>query len=159
MQQKSSPDIKTEEVLYPIKDLAADTLRFPEEKHLKNVKQLTFGGNNAEAYFSFDNKSLVFQSDYANWGVECDQIFYFDLATGDMKQKPKMVSTGLGRTTCAYFMPGNKEMVYASTHLKDVKCPEKPPHIKGKYLWPVYESFDIFTADKNGKIIKQLTNT
>ncbi len=157
--QNSTPDIKTGEVLYKTASTAADTLRFPEEKHLRNIKQLTFGGNNAEAYFSFDNKSLVFQSDYRNWGVECDQIFYFDLADGSMKQKPKMVSTGLGRTTCAYFMPGNQEMVYASTHLKDVKCPEKPPHIRGKYLWPVYESFDIFTTDKTGKIIKQLTNT
>src|SRR5690349_283619 len=62
------------------KDTLSAELQFPEEKHLKNVKQLTFGGNNAEAYFSFNNKSIVFQSDYKNWGVECDQIFFFDLA-------------------------------------------------------------------------------
>ncbi|RYD76595.1 MAG: hypothetical protein EOP53_14430 [Sphingobacteriales bacterium] len=141
------------------KDTLSAELQYPQEKHLKNVKQLTFGGNNAEAYFSFDNKSLTFQSDYEKWGVQCDQIFFFDLATGDMKQKPAMVSIGKGRTTCSYFMPGNEKIIYASTHLKDVKCPEKPPHIKGKYLWPVYESFDIFVADKSGKIIKQLTNS
>ena len=100
----------------------SDTLRYPQEKHLKNVRQLTFGGNNAEAYFSFDNKKIVFQSDYAQWGVSCDQIFVADLAKSDMRNKPpRMISTSQGRTTCSYFMPGNKTFVYASTHLGHTK--------------------------------------
>lgn len=128
------------------------------EKHLKNIKQLTFGGDNAEAYFSFDNKKLVFQSNFKDWGVKCDQIFVFDLE--NPKQKPPMVSTGLGRTTCSYFMPGDTTIIYASTHLKGKACPPEPqPRSDGKYLWPIYDSFDIFEADLKGNIIRQLTNS
>ena len=90
---------------------------YPQEKHLENVKQLTFGGDNAEAYFSFDSQKITFQSNNKAWGVDCDQIFYFDLKKGDMSQtRPPMVSTSKGRTTCSYFLPGDKKIVYASTH-------------------------------------------
>lgn len=131
------------------------------EKHLKNIRQLTFGGNNAEAYWSFDSKKLVFQSDYKGFGVECDQIFYFDVEEAAKDTlKPKMLSTGMGRTTCSYFMEGDQQIVYASTHLKHKKCPPVPEHrADGKYLWAIYPEFDIFVADLNGKIKKQLTNT
>jgi Tol biopolymer transport system component len=130
------------------------------ETHLSNMHQLTYGGNNAEAYFSFDNKQLVFQSDYEVWGVKCDQIFSFDIASAERDTlKPKMLSTGLGRTTCSYFMPGNKSILYASTHLADSACPPVPEYVPGgPYLWPIYAGYDIFVADLNGNITSQLTN-
>src|SRR5690606_24642257 len=116
---------------------ASDSLLLhPEEmKYLKNIKQLTFGGNNAEAYWSFDDSMLVFQSDYAEWGNECDQIFYVNWKTDDLKsQAPKRISTGLGRTTCSYFLPGNKTFVYGSTHLGGESCPPVPERrADGKY--------------------------
>ena len=135
-----------------------DSLIYPEEKHFKSIRQVTFGGDNAEAYWSFDDKQLVFQSNYENWGVGCDQMFLMDADETFKDKQPPMVSTGKGRTTCAYFMPNNKHIVYASTHLKDEACPEVPLRNNGKYVWPVYDSFDIFVADLEGNITKQLTN-
>ena len=83
-------------------EATANTLIYPNEKHFKNMRQLTFGGDNAEAYWSFDDSKLVMQSNYDKWDLECDQIFYFDVNSADLKaNKPKMLSTGLGRTTCA----------------------------------------------------------
>ncbi len=136
-------------------------LLHPEEmKYLKNIKQLTFGGNNAEAYWSFDDNHLVFQSDYKEWGVNCDQIFVTDWRNDDLKSnKPQMVSTGMGRTTCSYYLPDNKTIVYGSTHLGGKDCPPVPERrADGKYVWPIYPSFDIFTADLDGNIIAQLTS-
>lgn len=128
------------------------------EPHLTNLRQLTFGGDNAEAYFSFDNKSIVFQSNNKQWGVECDQIFYSKIdELNQHSGKPAMLSTGLGRTTCSYFMPGDSTMLYASTHLGAKECPPSP-ETNGAYLWPIYNTFDIFVSDKSGKIIKQLTS-
>ena len=131
-----------------------------EMKYLRNIKQLTFGGNNAEAYWSFDDEMLVFQSDYAAWGAKCDQIFYTHWKTDNLKNNPpKRLSTGLGRTTCAYFLPGNESIVYASTHLGGENCPPVPERrADGKYVWPIYDSYDIFTADINGNLITQLTD-
>jgi Tol biopolymer transport system component len=141
---------------------ASDSLLLhPEEmKYLKNIKQLTFGGNNAEAYWSFDDSKLVFQSDFAKWGNSCDQMFYLDWKKDDLSQNtPARLSTGLGRTTCAYFLPGDKTIVYASTHLVDPACPPVPERrADGKYVWPIYPSFDIFTADMKGNILSQLTH-
>ena len=131
-----------------------------EMKYLRNIKQLTFGGNNAEAYWSFDDEMLVFQSDYSGWGAECDQIFYTNWKTDDLKNNmPQRLSTGLGRTTCSYFLPGNQSIVYASTHLGGDDCPPVPERrADGKYVWPIYDSYDIFTADMEGNILEQLTN-
>ncbi len=130
------------------------------EKHLKNVKQLTFGGDNAEAYFSPNGKQLTFQSNFATWGLSCDQIFLLDIQKQlkDSTIKPSLISTGKGRTTCSYFMPGGKQILYASTHASNDSCPPVP-HIKGKYIWAIYNSFDIYVADLKGKIVKQLTNS
>jgi len=134
---------------------------YPQEKHLTNIKQLTFGGDNAEAYWSFDGKKLVFQATNPAWDLSCDQIFTMnisdDLSDGS---KPQLISTGLGRTTCSYFLPGDSTIVYSSTHLGSKDCPEVPKKEDhgGKYVWPVYETFDIFVADVNGKMVKQLTN-
>jgi TolB protein len=135
-----------------------DTLRYAQEIHLKNLRQLTFGGDNAEAYFSFSGQELVFQVTNKNWGLECDQIFYMPI-TGYTGEKPPMASTGKGRTTCAYFMPGDESMLYASTHLADENCPPPPVPIQGKYVWPIYNTFNIFVADRQGNIIKQLTDS
>ncbi len=136
------------------------SLLYPDETHFKNIKQLTFAADNAEAYWSFDNSKVVFQSNNPAWGVQCDQIYVFDLATADMANKiPNLISTGKGRTTCAYFMPGDTTIVYASTHLGDEACPPVPERIPGgKYLWPIYATYDIFVADLEGNITAQLTN-
>jgi len=133
---------------------------YSQEKHFKNLTQLTFGGDNAEAYFSPNGKLASFQSNNKKWGLQCDQIFLLDIAAAakDTTYKPKMVSTGKGRTTCSYIMPNGKDILYASTHLANDSCPPVP-EIKGKYLWAVYNSFDIFVANNKGKIIKQLTNS
>ncbi len=134
-----------------------DTLRYPQEKHLANLRQLTFGGDNAEAYFSFDDEQLVFQATNKSWGVECDQIYHMPLS-GTQGKQPPLLSTGKGRTTCSFFMPGNQQILYASTHLESEDCPESPRTIGGKYVWPVYASFDIFVSDLQGNIVQQLTN-
>jgi TolB protein len=131
------------------------------EKHFKNLTQLTFGGDNAEAYFSPDDKFVSVQITNKTKHIECDQIFKFDLKKSiSLKEKynPKLISTGEGRTTCSYVMPNNKDILYASTHLGGKACPPVP-EIKGKYLWAIYPEFDIFVANKKGEIIKQLTNS
>lgn len=137
---------------------ADDSLIFPEEKHFKAIKQITFGGDNAEAYWSFDDKQIVFQSNYKEWGMECDQMFLMNVNETFADSKPPMISTGMGRTTCAYFLPDNKHFVYGSTHLVDKECPEVPLRKNGNYVWPVYDSFDIFVSDLEGNITGQLTN-
>jgi TolB protein len=131
-----------------------------QEKHLSNIRQLTFGGDNAEAYFSPNGKNLSFQSNNKNWGLECDQIFDLNIekAAKDSNYKPTRISNGFGRTTCSYFMPNGKDILYASTHLGSHVCPTTEI-IKGKYLWGVFDDFDIFIANKKGKQKRQLTDT
>lgn len=134
----------------------------PKETHLHNLRQLTFGGDNAEAYFSPDGKWLTFQSNNKAWGLECDQIFAMNIkaASRDSTYRPQLISTGDGRTTCSYFMPDGKHILFASTHKSGKPCPPSPDLRKdGKYLWSIYESFDIFVADLKGNIVKQLTDT
>lgn len=140
-------------------DPAADSLKYEDEVHLRNVRQLTSGGNNAEAYFSFDGQKLVFQSDYSGWNVNCDQIFFTRLSEGPMhKRRPEMLSTGQGRTTCSYFMPGDSTIVYSSTHAQQLQCPEVPERRQGDaYVWPIYDTYDIYTADLQGNILDTLT--
>lgn len=135
-------------------------VHYPEETHLSNVRQLTNGGDIAEAYWSFDDSKLVFQAKYDKWNAECDQIFVADWANDDLiNTQPSLVSTGLGRTTCSYFLPGDSTIVYASTHLADSACPPTPDKREdGKYVWPIYPTFDIFVADLEGNIIQQLTD-
>jgi len=125
---------------------------FEGEKHLTNIRMLTDDGENAEAYLSFDEQKLIFQATVDD--LKCDQIFTMNL-DGSNKQ---MVSTGKGRTTCAYYLPGDVEIVYASTHLADEKCPPPPDRSKG-YVWKLYDSFDIFSANADGDNIARLTNS
>ena len=124
----------------------------PQEKHLRNVRQLTFGGQNAEAYFSADGKQLIYQSSHGD--VKCDQIFTMNIDGSDQR----MVSTGKGRTTCSFFYPDGKKILYASTHLANAECPPRPDFSKG-YVWAVYAGYDIFTAKPDGSELKQLTTT
>jgi TolB protein len=141
--------------------VAADTLKYPDESHFKNMQQLTFGGDNAEAYWSYDNKWLIFQKTAIKEGIPCDQMYIGKVPTGKgEKFEPKLVSTGKGRVTCGFFMKDGKHVIYASTHLGGGECPPTPDRAKygNKYIWPLYSSFDIFMADLNGKIVKQLTN-
>src|SRR5712692_10288418 len=132
-------------------------LTLPEEKHLKNVRQLTFGGQNAEAYFSLDDKMLIFQ--HQGTGVPCDQIYTMPVDTADGKPAtPRLVSTGKGRTTCSYFFPSGDRILFSSTHAASAECPPRPDYSKG-YVWPVYDGYDIYTAKPDGSDLKQLTNT
>jgi len=139
----------------------SDTLLYPEEKHFKNSQQVTFGGDNAEAYWSFDGKSVVFQRTSVKDGIPCDQIYYGKLPTKGATFDYKLVSTGKGRTTCAFFTKDKKNIIYASTHEGSDACPPVPDRSKygNKYIWPIYNSFDIYMTDLNGKIKKKLTNT
>lgn len=136
----------------------SDSVLFPGEKHFKSIKQITFGGDNAEAYWSFDDKQIVFQSNNKKWNVSCDQMFLMNVGETFETKIPPMVSTGKGRTTCSYFLPDNKHIIYASTHLGSEQCPETPMKKDGKYIWPIYDTYDIFVADLQGNITGQLTN-
>ena len=123
-----------------------------QEVHLSNFRQLTDGGENAEAYFSHDGTRLIFQS--TRDSVPCDQIFTMKIDGTDLRR----VSNGTGRTTCGYFLPGNERIVYASTHERGAACPARPDFSRG-YVWPVYESYDIYAANADGSGITPLTRT
>lgn len=124
----------------------------PDEVHLRNLRQMTFGGENAEAYWSPDGKRLILQ--HGGEGVPCDQEYVVDVATGAATR----VSTGKGRTTCGYFYEGGQRILYASTHLDSPDCPPPPDFSKG-YVWPLYKGYDIFTARADGTDLKRLTDT
>ena len=136
----------------PYETRSTVSLQVSSEKHLRNVRQLTFGGENAEAYFSGDGHQLIFQS--KRDGRECDQIYTMNAQDGS---NVRLVSTGAGRTTCSYFFPGQKRILYSSTHLGGTVCPPKPDYSRG-YVWPVYPSYDIFTARRDGSRLKRLTS-
>lgn len=138
----------------------ADEHIHSDEQHFKNLHQMTFGGSNAEAYFSFDNSQLVFQAKNPDWEVECDQIFLMNLAeTYSNEKMPPRLSTGKGRTTCSYFLPGDSLILYSSTHLGGDPCPPEPERrVGGRYSWPIYRTFDIFIADLEGNTVAQLTD-
>ena len=136
------------------------TTRYPQEKHLVNIKQLTFGGDNAEAYFSFDNSMIVFQAKNPEWNAPCDQIYVFPFKDGIMSNEiPQLISEGLGRTTCSFFMPGDKTVLYASTKSGGDECPPDPEKREdGKYVWPIYPDFDIYIADLKGNVVDTLVS-
>ena len=128
---------------------AARDLAAPGEVHLKNVRQLTFGGDNAEAYWAFGGDRLILQTNKSPY--KCDQIEVLTLADGTSK----LVSTGKGRTTCAYFLQGDREIIYASTHEHATECPTPPDMSKG-YVWGLFE-FDIYKANADGSNLRNLT--
>ena len=133
--------------------LAAESAPAPDarEKHLANVRQLTFGGENAEAYWSADGKQLIYQSKHGDMG--CDQIFTMDQDGGNVKR----VSNGDGRCTCSYFFPDGKRVLYASTHLEGKACPPSPDYSKG-YVWKLYAGYEIFTANRDGSDVRRITS-
>ena len=124
----------------------------PGEAHFRNVRQLTFGGENAEAYWSNDGTKLILQSKRPPF--ECDQIFVIDLQTGE----ETLVSTGKGRTTCAYFLQGDDGIVYSSTHLGGDACPDPVFRVRGKYVWAIYDTYDVFTAKPDGSGLTRITD-
>ncbi len=125
----------------------------PAEPHLANIRQLTFGGDNAEAYWSWDDRQLIYQM-RGRMGLPADQIFVMSWdGTGE-----HLVSTGKGRTTCAYFLPGDREIVYASTHHLGDAAPEPPPPTPGKYTWPLFD-YDIYRANADGSGLRLLTRS
>ena len=127
-----------------------EVYKLESEKHLTNIRMLTEGGENAEAYLSFDEHKLIFQATVCE--LKCDQIYLMNV-DGSKKQ---LVSTGNGRTTCSYFLPGDERIIYSSTHLADSDCPALPDRTKG-YVWQLYDSFDIFSANADGTDVTPLT--
>jgi Tol biopolymer transport system component len=125
-----------------------------EEKHLANVRKITSvpGALNAEAYFSFDGKKLIFQS--TRPPHKCDQIYTMNLDGSDVR----LVSTGTGRTTCAYFLTGDSRILYASTHEGAPDCPP-PPDMSQGYVWAVYDDYDLYSARADGTDLRKLTRS
>ena len=129
-----------------------DPYRMDGEKHLKNIKMLTDKGENAEAYLSFDEQKLIFQSNRGE--LPCDQIFIMGTDGSDIT----LVSNGEGKTTCSYFLPGDTAIIYASTFGADKDCPSPPDMSKG-YVWKLYQTFDIYMAEPDGSNLKKMTDT
>jgi len=140
---------------------AAASLQFPGETHLANIRQITFGGQNAEAYFSADDKQLIFQHQGQFYDppsnapvgpdVPCDQQYTIalDAAGGTAQPTPKMVSNGRGRTTCGYFFPAGDRILYSSTFSGGAACPPPPDYSQG-YVWPIYDTYSIYAAKPDG---------
>jgi Tol biopolymer transport system component len=127
-------------------------LALAQPSYIGEIRQLTHGGENAEAYWAPDGKRIIFQS--TRQPYKCDQEFIMNADGSDQH----LVSTGKGRTTCGYFLPDNKHIIYASTHLAGDACPKDPDRSKG-YVWGVFPEYDIFLATDDGKIEKRLTDT
>ncbi|CAN5142855.1 hypothetical protein BH18GEM1_BH18GEM1_03630 [soil metagenome] len=123
-----------------------------EAAFLANIRQLTFEGQNAEAYFGPDNERLIFQATPDS--LSCDQIFTMR-ADGSGKG---MVSTGRGVTTCGYFFyPAGDRVLFSSTHLAGGACPPRPDYGRG-YVWPIHPGYDVFTSAPDGSDLRRLTN-
>ena len=122
------------------------------ERHLANIRQLTFGGENAEAYFSSDGSRLIYQSTRADY--PCDQIFTMKIDGTGVRR----VSAGTGRTTCGYYYPGGRDLLFASTHETSKECPPKPSFARG-YVWPIYPGYEIYRADADGSNLRPLTRS
>ncbi|MGH7566368.1 MAG: TolB family protein [Gemmatimonadota bacterium] len=135
-------------------DAAVELLPEPgEEPYLANIRQLTFEGQNAEAYFSPDDERLIFQA--TTDSLSCDQIYTMQVDGSDKR----MVSTGAGVTTCAYWTyPDASGIVYSSTHLADSTCPPRPDYSRG-YVWPIHPGYDVFGAGPTGGDLVRLTDS
>jgi Tol biopolymer transport system component len=134
----------------PAADAASSVVPATGERHLASLRQITFGGDNAEAYFSRDGKRLIFQS--TRDGRACDQQFTMKVDGSDVHR----VSTGGGKTTCGYFFDGDRRIFFASTHAADTACPPRPDPSKG-YVWGL-DPYDIYTANDDGTNLRRLTN-
>jgi Tol biopolymer transport system component len=130
---------------------AVDSLIHPEEVHFENLRQLTFGGQNAEAYWSVDDEWIIFQA--TPRGGSCDQQYVMRPDGSELR----LVSTGEGRTTCGYFIPGTEKIVYGSTHLASDECPPDPDMSQG-YVWGLFPGYDVFVSDVDGSNLTRLTD-
>ena len=131
---------------------AQGTLHDERETRLSDVRQLTFGAENAEAYFSPDGSELVLQSNRAPY--ECDQIYRMPITD---PAAMTLVSTGQGRTTCGYFSADGRRVIYSSTHAADSQCPAPPDRSRG-YVWPIYDTYQIYSAAPDGTDLVALTD-
>jgi Tol biopolymer transport system component len=129
----------------------ADSLLFPGERHLRNPRQLTFEGNNAEAYFSRDGRKLIFQRQVDGQNA-CDQQFVINTDGSGLRR----VSNGKGRTTCGYFHDDDRRILYSSTHEHSSECPAPPDHSQG-YVWPLGR-FEIYSQPVEGGEPTHLTS-
>lgn len=129
-------------VLSPIFSAAQELIK-PREIHFNNMRQLTFGGENAEAYFSGDDTRLIFQSTRDEF--ECDQIYSMNIDGSDVR----LISSGLGRTTCPFYHPADNSIIYASTIRADSLCPT-PPSMSEGYVWAIFPGYDNYYADPDG---------
>jgi Tol biopolymer transport system component len=145
----AAPEVEPEQAEPERANASVTRTPLPEERHFAALRQLTFGGENAEAYLSFAEDQLIFQS--TRDGLGCDQIFTMRLDGGDSR----MISSGKGRTTCAYFLPGDDKVIYASTHAAADDCLPNPDRSKG-YVWKLYDEFDIYVANADGSDVKVL---
>jgi TolB protein len=134
--------------------LAGPAVIHPGERHFHNLRQITFGGQNAEGYWGPDGRQIVYQGMNEAEGVPCDQEYVVDLATG----RRRRVSNGKGRVTCGYLYDGGKRVLYASTYLAAPACPPPPDYSKG-YVWPMYAGYDIVTHAVDGSGFRRLTDT
>jgi TolB protein len=148
-------------------DNATASLAYLGERHLANVHQLTFGGESAEAYFSADDKYLIFQHQGQFYdphthspvgpNVPCDQMYTMPVSTTPGKAAiPKMISNGQGCTTCGYFFPSGQRVLYSSTFAGSPACPPLPDFSQG-YVWPIYSTYTIYTAKPGGSDVRPLT--
>src|SRR6266545_4297390 len=159
-------------LLFPGMNRAADQQKKPgtnmearsTERHLAHIRQLTFGRQNAEAYFSFAGNKLIFQSTN-NWmkdsyaatlkpadaGLGCYQMYVMDLESDTVR----LVSTGMGATTCGYFFPGDRRVLYSSTHASGPNCPPKAKR-EGAYRWAL-DDYDLYAVRIDGQEMQRLT--
>jgi Tol biopolymer transport system component len=150
--ERSSPPAAQARAAGPA--LAGPAVIHPDEKHFRNLRQITFGGQNAEGYWSPDGQKIVYQRMDEAEGVMCDQAYVFDLASGESRR----VSNGKGRVSCAYFADGGRRVLYASTHLADAACPPPADHSKG-YAWPMVQGYDIVSHALDGSGFRRVTDT
>lgn len=129
-----------------------DDLLLPGEEHLAHLWMLTAGGQNAEGYWGFAGNRLVLQRRERDLGIDCDRIFVTDADTGALKQ----ISNSRGVTTCSYFLPGDEQIVYASTQSHQEGCPP-PPDMSQGYTWMVHPEYEIYVHDLASGSEKALT--
>src|ERR1700694_2782838 len=121
------------------------------EAHLRNIRQLTSGGQNAEAYFSRSGRQITFQRQASDTGG-CDQQFVMNVDGSGLHR----VSSGKGRTTCGYFFDRDRRIFYASTEHTGAACPPRPDYSLG-YVWALYD-YDIYVARADGRDAHRITD-
>ncbi len=122
----------------------------PGGTHLANIRQLTNTGTQAEAYFSADGQWITFQS--TREGRTCDQQYVMKTDGTQFKR----ISNGDGKTTCGWFLPDGKKLLFASSDANEKLCPPKLDPSKG-YVWGL-DPFDIYSVNRDGSNLKRITS-